>query len=491
MSAGDLPAAAWPREPGDPAAFGPYEVVGSLGEGGMGRVFLGRARDGAFVAIKVVREELAADEEFRQRFRREAGAAMRVPRYCTAEVLAADPDAPEPYLVTEFIDGRTLEEAVRSGGPLRGADLDQLGVSVAAALVGIHGAGIVHRDLKPANVLLSRVGPRVIDFGLAGAADATRLTRDGRILGTPAYMAPEQLQGRPVPASDVFAWGGVMLFAATGDRPFGGGTLPDMAMRIMQDAPDLTGLTGTLRAAVAAAMSKDPAERPSAAGLLELLGVNASGDMLRTRVDQPVLPLPAAHAVPATGTPHGQAPQDGTTQPGTAVSEQPTTPGRFEDEGSLPGDWRTTWTPPPSRTLRRRRRRRRALSLATILLSLAVIGGAAAWTVLRDRPAELVVTGVSVRADRAKAGCDAHVEVTGTITTNGEPGRIVYQWQRSDQPGPDPPLQQDVGEGRGTATVRLGWDIKGKGTRAFTATLIVLNSPTAQGSASFEYSCKG
>jgi serine/threonine protein kinase len=458
-------------EAGDPRAFGPYEVIGSLGEGGMGRLFLGRGPDGGLVAIKVVRAELAGDEEFRERFRREAVAAMRVPRYCTAEVLAADPDAPEPYLVTEYIDGPTLEEAVRSGGPLRGADLDQLGISVATALVGVHAAGIIHRDLKPANVLLSRVGPRVIDFGVAGAVDATRLTRDGRIIGTPAYMAPEQLQSHPVPASDVFAWGGVMLFAATGRRPFGGTTLPDMAFRIMQEPPDLTGLSGTLLTAVTAAMSKDQAARPTPARLLELLGVNAADDLLRTRTDRPFTPVGVVHAAQAAPVQtEAPSPQGGTT---------------------LPEGWQTTWTPPSSSTTRRRRRRRRVSSLLTIVLSLAVIGGAAAWMLFRDRSPDLAVNSVTVRADPSAPGCNAHVDVTATLTTNGAPGQILYQWQRSDQAAPDSPLQQDVEDGRESVTVRLGWDIKGKGTRAFTATLIVLNGPTIQGSSSFRYSCKG
>jgi serine/threonine protein kinase len=239
------------------------------------------------VAIKVVRRELVRQPEFRARFRREAESAMRVPRFCTAEVLDADPDAPEPFLVTEYIDGPTLDEVVKNEGPLRRAELDQLGVSIAAALTGIHGTGVIHRDLKPANVLLSRLGPRVIDFGIASAVDATRLTAEGKTLGTPAYMAPEQVKGHPVAASDVFCWGSVMAFAATGRHPFGKGPLTEVAARIAHEPPDLEGLGGPLREAVEAAMRKDPAARPTPVQLLEMLGVSGNDPLqaVRTRLE--------------------------------------------------------------------------------------------------------------------------------------------------------------------------------------------------------------
>ncbi|MFI0356926.1 serine/threonine-protein kinase [Actinomadura sp. 9N407] len=504
METGDLPARATPPRPDDPRTIGPYAVVGSLGGGGMGRVFLGRGTDGALVAIKVVRDELAGDPEFRARFRREAHSAMRVPRFCTAEVIAADPGAPEPYLVTEYIDGPTLEESVQSGGPLRGADLDQLGVSIAAALVGIHAAGIIHRDLKPANVLLSRVGARVIDFGVAGAVDATRLTGDGMIHGTPAYMAPEQLQAHPVPASDVFAWGGVMLYAATGRRPFGGATLPVMAIRIMQEEPDLTGLTGVMYEAVAAALSKDAAHRPSPAGLLELLGVAAAdtgrpdtghadtGHAVRTRLD---LHAPLATRVNPM-SPHRPPAEP----PPDSAAVGPTLPGNGSSNGghnteALPEWWQTTWTPPPPKSRARRRRRRWALWTLTVLVSAGLIGAAAGWSLREERSPDFVVTGVNVHADEGELGCDSQVDVTGVLSTNGASGRIVYQWKRSDQKAPDPPREQEMPEGQEQAAVHLTWDIEGPGTRTFTATLTVLNGTAStstgiQDSTSFRYSCK-
>ncbi|GAA2435166.1 hypothetical protein GCM10010191_57230 [Actinomadura vinacea] len=451
----ELPAGVRPPRPGDPRAFGRYEVVGSLGEGGMGRVFLGRGPDGVLVAIKVVRAELAEDPLFRVRFRREAASAMRVPRFCTAEVLDAGPDAAEPYLVTEYIEGPTLEAAVRSGGPLRGADLEQLAVSTAAALAGVHAAGIVHRDLKPANVLLSRTGPRVIDFGLAGAVDATRVTEDGKILGTPAYMAPEQLQAKPGPASDVFAWGGVMLYAATGRRPFGGASLPAMAVAIMETEPDLAALSGVLRDAVAAALAKDPEARPSPSGLLAMLGVTGGtpGPVLGTRLD------------------------------GLAGADD------REPESELPEDWRPVWMPEHPHRSARRRRWRRAVSLLTFLLSVVAIALVVGWALLQDRPREFLVTGADVRTADLKPGCGP-VDVVGTITTNGAAGQIIYQWQRSGRKTPDPPIQYKMEKGSKQAIVHLRWEIGGTGSRTFTATLIVLNNAAVRDSITFRYSCR-
>ena len=277
--AGALPPRATPLRAHDPRRIGPYDLLGFLGEGGMGVVYVGRGADGRLVAIKVVRPEYARNAEFRARFRREADSAMRVPRFCTAEVLGADTDAEQPYLVTEFIDGPTLEEAVTDAGPLRRGELEQLGVSMAAALRGIHGAGIIHRDLKPSNVLLSRIGPRVIDFGIASALDAAPgLTATGQAVGTPAFMAPEQLGGRgATQATDVFAWGGVMAYAATGRRPFGAGPSQTMGYRIVHGEPELHGIEGTLREVIAAALRKEPARRPDTSQLLDTLGV-AGGD---------------------------------------------------------------------------------------------------------------------------------------------------------------------------------------------------------------------
>lgn len=259
--------------PGDPAAIGPYAVVGRLGSGGMGVVYLARDGAGRLVAVKVIRADLAANPEFRARFRREAEAARRVAAFCTARVLDAQLEGPSPYLVTEYIQGVRLDRAVAEAGALDVSSLEGLAVGVAAALAAIHAAGLVHRDLKPNNVILSSFGPRVIDFGIARALDAASgLTQTGAVLGSLGWMAPEQLTGQPAtPAADVFAWGGLVLSAATGLPPFGSGAPEVMAYRILNQQPDLGAVPEGLRGLVAAALRKDPAQRPTARALLDRL----------------------------------------------------------------------------------------------------------------------------------------------------------------------------------------------------------------------------
>jgi len=288
--------------PDDPREIGGYALLGRLGEGGMGTVFLGRgeerAADGRLVAVKVIRAEYARDDQFRARFRAEANAARRVARFCTAQVLDVDTDGELAYLVTEYIDGPTLAAALEQDGPLRGSMLDSLAIGVAAALNGIHAAGIVHRDLKPSNVLLSRLGPKVIDFGIARALDALEaITESGRVVGTPAYMAPEQFRGTATAATDVFAWGSVVTFAGTGHTPFGTGSPYELMQRIATAEPDLHGLDGPLRGLVARALNKDPRQRPTArALLLALVGdvedpVRASDRILSTKWTPPPMPV--------------------------------------------------------------------------------------------------------------------------------------------------------------------------------------------------------
>ncbi|HEY2061826.1 MAG TPA: serine/threonine-protein kinase [Amycolatopsis sp.] len=256
--------------PDDPRKIGGYRVLRRLGAGGMGTVYLGVGKDGRPVAVKVIRAGHAADPAFRARFHHEVEAARRVRRFCTAPILDADPGADPPYLVTEFINGPDLHDFVTGSGPLRGADLEALAVGVIAALTAIHDAGVVHRDLKPANVLLSPFGPRVIDFGIARVADLSRLSVDGAMLGTPAFMAPEQLRAEPVTsAADVFAWGTVVAFAARGESPFGADS--GVIHRTLTEEPDLDGLDGALRDQVRAALAKSPADRPTAHEILQRL----------------------------------------------------------------------------------------------------------------------------------------------------------------------------------------------------------------------------
>ncbi|MET7398840.1 serine/threonine-protein kinase [Dactylosporangium sp. NPDC005572] len=265
-----------PLRDGDPRRLGRYTVIGRLGEGGMGTVYLATAPDGAPVAVKVVRTDLAHDEQFRRRFRSEVNRARQVPPFCTAEVLDAAPDDERPYLVVEYVDGPSLAAVVRDRGPLSQANLHGLAIGVATALTAIHGAGVVHRDLKPNNVLLAAGSPKVIDFGIAHSPQATTgHTRTDQVVGTVAYMAPERFgpegSGSTTPAADIFSWGAVIAYAGTGRNPFGSDAAPVVAARILTQPPDLSGLSGPLRDLVAQALAKDPAERPTARELIDRL----------------------------------------------------------------------------------------------------------------------------------------------------------------------------------------------------------------------------
>ncbi|NJP89936.1 protein kinase [Nonomuraea sp. FMUSA5-5] len=256
---------------GDPSQVGPYTLLARLGEGGMGVVYLARDPAGTRVAVKLLHARMDAHPDFRRRFAREVAAAKRVARFCTAPVLDADVDGRLAYLVTEYVEGPSLKQHVTTYGPLRGSALDGLAASMAMALRAIHGAGVVHRDLKPSNVLLSQVGPKVIDFGIAWLADADL---SSTVLGTPAYMSPEQISGGPVgPASDIFSWGCTVAFAAAGTPPFGSGTIPTLLLRIVNDPPTLTGLPGPLHDLVLAALHKNPTARPTAQALMDHLSV--------------------------------------------------------------------------------------------------------------------------------------------------------------------------------------------------------------------------
>jgi serine/threonine protein kinase len=294
---------AFPLGSADPRQLGPYAILSRIGGGGMGVVYLGQARDRRLVAVKVVRADRTDDPESAARFRREVRAASGVAGFCTARVLDADLDAPQPYYVTEYVQGPTLQEAVEDGGPLTASRLEVFAVGVAEALEAIHAAGVVHRDLKPSNVLLSRDGPKVIDFGIARTVDATTLTQTGKIVGSVNWLAPEQLQtGKASEASDVFAWGGLVTFAGTGHPPFGRGMVGTIAHRILHEEPDLRGLHGRLLSAVRAAMDPDPSRRPSARALLESLvgGMAADPVTAATRVVQRTWMLPPVRADVAT-----------------------------------------------------------------------------------------------------------------------------------------------------------------------------------------------
>jgi eukaryotic-like serine/threonine-protein kinase len=305
---GDLGSRAAPLRKGDPRKLGRYELVGRLGEGGMGVVYLARADDGRQVAIKMIRADLEVDEEFRRRFRSEVNRARQVPPFCTAEVLDADPDHERPYLVVEYVDGPSLSAVVAERGPLSPANLHALAIGMATALTAIHGAGVIHRDLKPSNVLLALGSPKVIDFGIARAVEATsHHTATNQWLGTVAYMAPERFGDNAgaviTPAADVFAWGAVLAYAGTGRTPFAADSPPVIAARILTQPPDLTGLVPPLRDLVERTLAKDPADRPTSRALLDMLlsaGPDRPPAVAAALAKQPGLLVAAEEAQAAT-----------------------------------------------------------------------------------------------------------------------------------------------------------------------------------------------
>ncbi|MFW5416085.1 protein kinase [Nocardiopsis sp. CNT-189] len=262
--------------PDDPRELGGYTLLRRIGAGGMGVVYLGvPAGGGEPAAVKAVRPEYAEDAEFRARFAGEAELARRVRGPYTARVLGADTEGPTPWLATEYVPGPGLDRAVRDGGPFPEDSLRVLAAGLAEALSAIHSVGLVHRDLKPSNVLLSPRGPQVIDFGISRAVDATSFTRTGQTLGTPGYMSPEQATGADLDhRGDVFSYGGVLVFAATGRQPFGTGDPAALLYRVVNEEPDLSGVPDGLRGLIASCLAKDPADRPGLDAVLAGLGAD-------------------------------------------------------------------------------------------------------------------------------------------------------------------------------------------------------------------------
>ena len=261
-----------PLADSDPRQLGRFKVLGLLGEGGMGRVFFGRSPGGWAVAIKVIHAGLAADPAFQARFAHEVATARAVGGIYTASVVDADTAAERPWLAVEYVAGPSLSDAVTAGGPLPLPAVLRLGLGLAEALQAIHAAGVVHRDLKPSNVLLAADGPRVIDFGIARAAEHSSLTRTGTILGSAGFMAPEQITGGETgPAADVFALGAVLTFAATGQGPFGEGRTEALAYRVVYADPTLGGVPDPVREVVARCLAKDPRYRPAPGGIIAAL----------------------------------------------------------------------------------------------------------------------------------------------------------------------------------------------------------------------------
>lgn len=359
-----------PLEADDPRTVGGYRLTARLGSGGMGRVYLSHTPAGRPVALKLIRPELSADPDFRRRFRHEVRAASRVQALHTAPVIDSDTDSSTPWLVTAYVPGPSLADTVLRHGRLPLPTVLLLVAGVAEALQAIHDADVVHRDLKPSNVLLSADGPRVIDFGIARAADATALTSSGLMIGTPSFMAPEQATGQSVTAaSDIFALGQIAAYAASGSSAFGEGTSHAILYRIVHQEPDLGQVPAELRELVARCLAKEPAERPSVAEVIEACRAADSGGELRrtsgwlpTAVAAELRERGAASVAPPASTPAGPAP----------VPRPATPPPPLPPPGGGPPQPATT----PSAEARPSRRRRLVTVVAASVLAVAAVGGA-------------------------------------------------------------------------------------------------------------------
>ena len=348
----------------DPEQIGGYTLIGRLGAGAMGQVYLGLSAAGRLVAVKTIKIELAEEPDFRTRFAQEVAAARRVSGAFTAAVVAADPEADMPWLATAYVPAPSLSTLVRTCGPLPVPAVRWLGAGCAEALESIHSAGLVHRDLKPSNVLVSPDGPRVIDFGVARAAERIQLTVTRGAVGTPAYMAPEQARDtrQATVASDVFSLGATMLFAATGHAPYQGETVLDLLVRLATEPPDLAGLPPELADVIRPCLERDPRKRPTSAAVLAHLAPGISLEQAGQGLGSSALPGPALALIAE----YRRDPKPPEREGGDAGPD----PGPGDDAtfGSQPAPSAPHETPVPSRGPRRAsgraRTRRRRVHLA-------------------------------------------------------------------------------------------------------------------------------
>ncbi|MFJ1639339.1 serine/threonine-protein kinase [Streptomyces sp. NPDC088256] len=461
----------------DPTTIAGYRLAAKLGAGGMGKVYLSYTPGGRPVAIKVIRPEFGEDAEFRRRFAQEVKSAQRVQGLFTAPVIDAATDAAQPWLATAYVPGPSLSDAVVAHGALPVETVLLLIAGMAEALHVIHGAGIVHRDLKPSNVLLASDGPRVIDFGIAHAADATSLTGSGVTIGTPSFMAPEQAAGsRVTPATDVFALGQVAVYAATGAPAFGEGTSHGVLYRIVHEEPDLTGVPQRLMELVSRCLAKDPAARPSIADVIALCQSANAGTVLRRPEDWLPAPVTADITVraaapapvqtpppPASAPPAGYSPTapvaPATPPPGFGphAAYQPTQPARPSPLPPPPQPPYPTPHPPqahaqayapaqmpaqvptyPGQPLPQAPgrpggsgKRRVVLALAAALV-FGVVGGGTLYVLLKDN-------GQEKRADSS-----SHSRQTGDATKDGSDGNKEADAKPSAKPRPKPVEYQGI-----------------------------------------------
>ncbi|WP_186776989.1 protein kinase domain-containing protein [Streptomyces salinarius] len=384
----------------DPQELGSYRLLRRLGAGGMGRVYLARSPGGRTVAVKVVRPDLAADHDFRERFRHEVEIAKAVSGRFTAPVVDADPDAPLPWLATSYVLGPDLTDVVAVHGALPERTVRALAAGLAAALQDIHAAGLMHRDLKPSNVLLAADGPRLIDFGIARAVDGSRMTQTGVVVGSPGYMSPEQAVGKDVGvAGDIFSLGSVLAFAATGRGAFGDGTTSHAGLlyQVVHGEADLTGVPPSLLGLVRACLMKDPAQRPAPGEIVAALagqGIDAAlHDWLPSAVastiathaagildlEAPETPRTVPQSQDRAATGFGPAPTMLDGSPSTGTAGHGTAPGGTPVPAygtPLPGTVRLGEAAAPAPV----RSRRRVLGMAVGgAAAVAVVGGGVAW----------------------------------------------------------------------------------------------------------------
>ncbi|MFD8528655.1 serine/threonine-protein kinase [Streptosporangium canum] len=380
-----------PLRPEDPRHLGRYRLINRLGAGGQGVVFLAESPERPRVAVKLLHARLLDDERVRRRLVGEVEAVRRVAPFCTAQVLDADLDGDRPYIVSELVDGVSLQEHIEAEGPRVDGSLDRIAVGTATALAAIHRAGVVHRDFKPGNVLLGMDGPRVIDFGISRMMDATITT--GKIpFGTPAYMSPEQIKGESAgPPADMFSWALTVAYAATGRHAFSAGSYHEVLARILYGRPDLGPLDGPLREIVVSCLTVEPGDRPVAEEVLRRLYGNTAAS--RTDGTPGTAPEFSTAELPVIGSSTGELPVTEGSASGFSTAELPATedPASGSSTAELPVTEAPTvepWTPegstaePSAVRTPRGRRRWLLIAAAGVAITAAAAGAAAFW--LRD-----------------------------------------------------------------------------------------------------------
>ena len=406
-------------EAGDPSHIGPFRLLGRLGEGGMGRVFLGASPGGRKVAIKVVHPRHANDPAFRRRFTHEVAAARQVGGFHAALVVDADPDADPPWMATAFIPGPSLADAIAQQGPLDKARVRELGAALAEGLGAIHACGIIHRDLKPGNVILADDGPRIIDFGIAKSADASSLTASNAVLGTLRYMSPEQLNGQKLTEqSDIFALGAILTYAATGHNPFDGATMAAIIAQILNNPPNLDPLTGELRDIISACLAREPGDRPSAADLL----VRFNNLLAPASV---LLPTEASHV-------RTNELQRAAARPSSLVST--INAGPDAPRQAAPRATPTRGARPPGRPPRHRRYRPAVILAAAG--AVVAVGLAVTLVVLFDKPAATVSSATgsvaeTLFAPTSRVALSVAFGPNGTLATGDQSGH-AYLWNTAN-----------------------------------------------------------